>query len=73
MLLEVSAFNAFNRAYYGTPDPNIEDSLYPAEGLPASFLLNTFENGNAGSAAGGGAFFQGAGNRNIQLIGKITF
>jgi Carboxypeptidase regulatory-like domain/TonB dependent receptor len=73
MLLELSAFNALNRAYYGTPDANIEDSYYPSEGLFPSFLLNTYENGSAGSSAGGGAFFQGAGNRNIQLIGKITF
>jgi len=73
MLLEVSAFNALNRAYYGTPDANLEDTLYPSEGAPASFLLNTFQNGNAGSPAAGGAYFQGAGNRNVQLIGKITF
>jgi hypothetical protein len=73
MLLQVSAFNAFNRAYYGTPDANVEDTLLPAEGAYPSFLLNTYENGSGGSSAGGGAFFQGAGNRNVQLTGKITF
>jgi hypothetical protein len=73
MLLQVAAFNAFNRAYYGTPDPNVEDTLFPAEGLFPSFLRSTYENGSAGSSAGGGAFFQGSGNRNIQLTGKITF
>jgi hypothetical protein len=73
MLLQMSAFNALNRAYYGTPDANLEDTLYPAEGAPASFLLNTFQNGNQESPGAGGAYFQGLGNRNIQLTGKITF
>jgi hypothetical protein len=73
MLLQVSAFNAFNRAYYGTPDPNVENTLYPSEGLFPSFLLNTYQNGSQGSSAGGGAYFQGVGNRNVQLTGKITF
>jgi hypothetical protein len=73
MLLQAAAFNALNRAYYGTPDPNVEDTLLPAEGAYPSFLLNTYENGSSGSAAGGGAFFQGIGNRNVQLTGKITF
>jgi hypothetical protein len=73
MLLEMAAFNALNRAYYGTPDNNLEDSLYPLSGSPNSFLLNTFEGYSGGSAAAGGAYFQGAGNRNVQLIGKIVF
>lgn len=73
MNLSVAAFDILNRAYYGTPDANMEDSFYPAEGAYPSFLLNTYENGGGGSSAAGGAYFQGAGNRNIQLIGKITF
>jgi hypothetical protein len=73
MVLQVSAFNVMNRAYYGTPDANLEDSLYPNYGLAPSFLLNTFEGSGSGSSAGGGAFFQGLGNRNIQLGGKVTF
>jgi hypothetical protein len=68
VILQASAFNIMNRAYYGTPDPNVEDS--PAGG----FLNNFFGLGTApGSAAGGGAFSQGLGNRNVQLTGKITF
>ena len=67
MLMEVSAFDVLNRAYYGTPDPSIEDSV------PGTFLTNTFTGFNAGSEAANGAYFQGSGNRNIQLTGKITF
>jgi Carboxypeptidase regulatory-like domain/TonB dependent receptor len=68
VILQASAFNIMNRAYYGTPDPNVEDA--PAGG----FLNNFFGLGTSlGSAAGGGAFAQGLGNRNVQLSGKITF
>lgn len=73
MLLQVSAFDVLNRAYYGTPDANLDDSVLPAFGLPNTFLTNYFAGGNAGSAAAGGAYFQGSGNRNVQLTGKITF
>jgi hypothetical protein len=74
MLLQVSAFDVLNRAYYGTPDANLDDSVLPASaGLPNTFLTNYFAGGNAGSAAAGGAYFQGSGNRNVQLTGKITF
>jgi hypothetical protein len=67
MLLQMSAFNVLNRAYYATPDANLEDSSF------SSFLQNTYENGNQESPGAGGAYFQGLGNRNIQLTGKITF
>jgi hypothetical protein len=68
MVLQVSAFNVLNRAYYGTPDVNVEDSAFSA------FLSNRFAFGTAPeSAAAGGAYEQGLGNRNVQLIGKITF
>jgi hypothetical protein len=75
MVLQMSAFNVLNRAYYGTPDANLEDSLYPAfYGIPNSFLSNYYGPGTSqGSSAGNGAFFQGLGNRNVQLSGKITF
>jgi hypothetical protein len=65
--IQVTAFNVLNRAYYGTPDPNIEDSL-----------SGVFLSGQGGfgttseSAAGGGSFPQGLGNRNVQLQGTIT-
>src|SRR6202035_4707789 len=75
MLMQVSAFDVLNRAYYGTPDANIDDSIAPAfgTGLPNIFLTNYFAGGNQGSAAANGAYFQGSGNRNVQLSGKITF
>ena len=73
-ILQVSAFNALNRGYYGTPDPNIEDSLYPAlYGLPGGFLSNYYAGGGGESPAAGGAFGQGPGNRNVQLSAKIVF
>jgi hypothetical protein len=73
MLLQAAAFDVMNRAYYGTPDANMEDSQYPNLGAPPSFLMNTFTGYSGGSAAAGGAFFQGAGNRNVQLGAKISF
>jgi hypothetical protein len=67
MILQISAFNALNRGYYGTPDANIEDTLI-------SNFLSTFQNGGGGeSPAAGGAFSQGPGNRNVQLSAKIVF
>ena len=73
--LMANAFNILNRAYYGTPDVNIEDSLYPVlYGVPASFLSDYYAPGTtAESPAAGGAFGAGTGNRNIQLGGKVTF
>jgi hypothetical protein len=74
MQLHVSAFNALNRGYYGTPDPNIEDSLFPAfYGIPPGFLNNYYAPGGGATYAAGGAFGQGPGNRSIQLGGKIVF
>ena len=67
-----SAFDLFNRAYYGTPDLNIEHSL----NSPATFETTLFTgppSGPLGSGAGGGSYPQGLGNRNIQLAGKIIF
>ena len=60
--------------YYGTPDANIEDTLYPAfYGIPNSFLTNYYQGGGGESPSAGGAFGQGPGNRSIQLGGKIIF
>ncbi|MFZ1941657.1 MAG: hypothetical protein ACLQHT_09435 [Terracidiphilus sp.] len=64
-----SAFNVLNRAYYVTPDINVEDSLSSAGDI---FQTQQFT-GAQGSAAGGGSYPQGLGNRNIQLTGKIIF
>jgi len=74
MQLQMSAFNALNRGYYGTPDPSIEDSLFPAiSGTPSGFLNNYYASGGGASPAAGGAFGQGPGNRSVQLGGKILF
>ena len=68
MHLQASAFNVLNRAYYGTPDPNVEDSSF------GGFLSSQYAFGTTlQSAAGGGSYPQGLGNRNVQLTGKITF
>jgi hypothetical protein len=68
MQMMVSAFNVLNRAYYGTPDINVEHSL------SGGFESNQFAFGTApGSGAGGGSYPQGLGNRNVQLTGKIIF
>ena len=74
MAFQVSAFNALNRGYYGTPDPNIEDSLFPAiAGIPSGYLNNYYAGGGGASPAAGGAFGQGPGNRTVQLGGKVVF
>ena len=70
--ITASAFNLFNRGYYGTPDLNIEHSL----NSPATFETTLFTgppSGSLGSGAGGGSYPQGLGNRNVQLMGKIIF
>lgn len=61
-----SAFNVFNRGYYGTPDLNVEDSSL------GTFMTTLFT-GTQESGAGNGAYPQGLGNRNVQLTGKIIF
>jgi hypothetical protein len=70
--ITASAFNLFNRGFYGTPDLNIEHSL----NSPANFETTLFTgppSGPVASGAGGGAFPQALGNRNVQLMGKIIF
>jgi hypothetical protein len=68
MILQASAFNVMNRAYYGTPDPNVEDSSFGGF-LSSFYAYNT----SSGSSAAGGAYEQGFGNRNVQLGAKIVF
>ena len=65
--LTFNVFNVFNRAFYGAPDVSIEDSVH---GL---FMTDTYSGSTAGTAAGGGAYYAGFGNRNIQLSGHINF
>jgi hypothetical protein len=72
--LQLSAFNVLNRGYYGAPDANIEDTLYPVlYGVRESFLSNYYSGGGGESPAAGGAFSQGPGNRNVQVGAKIVF
>jgi hypothetical protein len=66
MLIQSAAFDVLNRAYYGTPGADIDN-------LNGSFLTNLYAGGSSGSLAGGGAFFSGAGNRNVQLGAKVSF
>jgi hypothetical protein len=68
MILQASAFNVLNRAYYGTPDPNVEDSSFGGF-LSSFYAYNT----SSGSSAAGGAYEQGFGNRNVQLGARIVF
>jgi hypothetical protein len=68
MQIVMSAFNVFNRGYYGTPDLQVEHST----NSPDTFLTTLFT-GTQESGAGGGSYPQGLGNRNVQLEGKITF
>jgi hypothetical protein len=68
MQMMVSVFNLTNRAYYGTPDINVEHSLF------GGFESTQFGFGTSQeSGAGGGSYPQGLGNRNVQLTGKIVF
>lgn len=67
MQLSLNVFNVMNRAYYATPDVSIEDSV------PGLFMTNTYTGYNAGTAAGGGAYYAGFGNRNIELSARIAF
>ena len=68
MKIQASAYNVLNRAFYGIPDPNVEDSSF------GGFMSNQFAFGTGQeSGAGGGSFPQGLGNRNVQLTAKITF
>jgi Carboxypeptidase regulatory-like domain len=67
-----SAFNILNRGYYGTPDLQVEHIL----NSPPTFETTLFTGPPTSvvpSGAGGGAYPQGLGNRNIQLTGKIIF
>jgi len=68
MVIQASAFNVLNRAFYGIPDVNVEDSAF------GGFMSSQYAFGTGQeSGAGGGSYPQGLGNRNVQLTGKVTF
>ena len=68
MVIQVSSFNVLNRAFYGVPDYNVEDSAFGGF-MSSQYAFNTGQE----SGAGGGSYPQGLGNRNFQLTGKIVF
>jgi hypothetical protein len=78
MQLSVEAFNLLNRAYYGVPDPNVEDTWAQAP-AKAGFMTSYYcPDPDAGcgigtTGAGGGAYYAGFGNRNIELSAHVTF
>lgn len=68
--LQITAWNALNRAYYATPDALLDDVLKS----PVSGFLNDHYNGGATATyAANGAIVPAPGNRNIQLGGEIRF
>ncbi len=64
--LSLNVFDVLNRAYYGSPDANLEDA-------GSTFLTNLYTGYQSGSAAGNGAYYAGFGNRNVQIGGHISF
>jgi len=67
--LTMNVFNVLNRAYYGVPDPNVEDDWATGEFLTDYYATDT----GTGTAAGGGAYYAGFGNRNIELSAHVNF
>jgi hypothetical protein len=67
--LTMNVFNVLNRAYYGVPDPNIEDTWATGQFLSDYYGIDTA----VGTAAGGGAYYAGFGNRNIELSAHVNF
>lgn len=71
--LQLSAFNVLNRAYYGTPDPFLDDVLQELNGPGPGFLSNLYNGGSQATVAAGGAQPQSPGNRSIQLGVEVRF
>ena len=63
-----SVFNFMNRAYYATPDLNVEHSLNSPNTFETSLFTATQQ---AGFSTG--SYPLGLGNRNVALTGKIIF
>ena len=73
MVLQMSAFNALNRGYYGTPDPNIEDSLFPAfYGIQSGFLNNYYAGGGGASPAAGWRSARGRAIAACNLVARLS-
>ena len=71
--LQLSAFNVLNRAYYGTPDPFLDDVLQELTGPGPGFLSNLYNGGAQATVSAGGAQPQSSGNRTIQLGAEVRF
>jgi Carboxypeptidase regulatory-like domain len=68
--LQLTAFNALNRAYFGAPDAYLDDVLKsPVSG----FQNHYYAGGSTATFAANGAIVPPPGNRNIQLGGEIRF
>ncbi len=68
--LRLNVYNLPNRAYYGSPDPNIADANPAVHGkVPYASFGNFLANSGAVISTPG----YGRGSRNIQLGGKFTF
>jgi hypothetical protein len=65
--LQATLFNAFNRAFYGTPDPLVDDAYIGS--TEATF--QNFEGNN--NSAFGPSTGSATGSRNIQIGAKIQF
>jgi Carboxypeptidase regulatory-like domain len=68
--LQITAFNALNRAYFATPDGYLEDVLKSPQ---PGFLNHYYSSGSTATFAANGAIVPPPGNRNIQLGGELRF
>jgi hypothetical protein len=68
--LQLTAFNALNRAFFVAPDPYLDDVLKSPQ---SGFLNHYYGAGTTATFAANGAIVPPPGNRNIQLGGEIRF
>ena len=68
--LQMTAWNALNHAYFGTPDALLDDVLKSPE---SGFMNHYYSPGSTATFAANGAIVPAPGNRNVQLGGEIRF
>jgi hypothetical protein len=74
MQFTMNVFNVMNRAFYGVPDPNVEDVWNTGQFLTDFYGLDPNSSTYTGvTGGGGGAFYAGFGNRNVELSAHVTF
>jgi len=74
MQLTMNVFNVMNRAFYGVPDPSVEDSWFRGQFLTSYYGLDPNSSSIIGvTGGGGGAFYAGFGNRNVELSAHVNF